>query len=162
MRVRHFISMKISASTLYACSEYPRKWLQGCWAVTWLHGAAWYRSHLGTSSTYTTQPCTSFKCHLIRSHIRRMYVCLAVTCHLHFWHNDFDLLHAAAVTRGWNGYQKKSQRTKLTLEKKILPPPLPGLEPETFRSRVRRSTTELSPLVCLLRARDAMLWRTVN
>ena len=30
-------------------------------------------------------------------------------------------------------------------EKKILPLHLPGLEPETFRSRVRRSTTALSP-----------------
>ena len=33
----------------------------------------------------------------------------------------------------------KSQHTKLTLEKKILPPLLPGSELATFRSRVRRS-----------------------
>ena len=26
-------------------------------------------------------------------------VCLVVTCHLHFWQNDRDLLHATAVTR---------------------------------------------------------------
>ena len=32
-----------------------------------------------------------------------------------------------------------SQHTKLTLERKILPPPPPGFEPATFRSRVRRS-----------------------
>ena len=32
-------------------------------------------------------------------------VCLAVTCHLHFWQNDRDLLLATAVTRGWNGYR---------------------------------------------------------
>ena len=25
-----------------------------------------------------------------------MYVCLAVACHLHFWQNDQDLLHASA------------------------------------------------------------------
>ena len=31
---------------------------------------------------------------------------------------------------------------------KILPPLLPGLEPETFRSRVWRPTTELSPFPC--------------
>ena len=38
------------------------------------------------------------------------------------------------------------QHRKLTLERKI-PQPLPlGLEPATIRSRVRRSTTELSPL----------------
>ena len=68
----------------------------------------------------TIQPCTSLQCHFIQSHIGRVYVCLAVTCHLHFWQNDRDLLHAAAVTRGWNGYRNKSQHRKLTLEKKIL------------------------------------------
>ena len=58
-------------------------------------------------------------------------------CRLHFWQNDRDLLRATAVTRGWNGYRNKSQHRKVTLEKNILPPLLPGLEPETFRSRVR-------------------------
>ena len=54
--------------------------------------------------------------------IRKVYACLAVTCHLHFWQNDRDLLRATAVTRGWNGYRNKSQHRKSTLEKKILPP----------------------------------------
>ena len=40
----------------------------------------------------------------------------------------------------------KSQQTKLTLEKKILLPLLPGFELATFRSRVRRSTNKLSRL----------------
>ena len=66
-------------------------------------------------------------------------VCLAVTCHLHFGQNDRDLLRVTAVTRGWNGYRNKSQHRKLTLEKKILPPLLRGIEPGTFLSRVRRS-----------------------
>ena len=35
-----------------------------------------------------------------KSHIRDVYACLAVTCHLHFWQNDRDLLRATAVTRG--------------------------------------------------------------
>ena len=70
----------------------------------------------------------------------KVYVCLAVTCHLHFWQNDRDLLRATAVTRGWKGYRNKSrQHRKSTLEKKILPPLLPGLKPVTFQSRVRRS-----------------------
>ena len=64
---------------------------------------------------------------------------LAVTCHLHFWQNDQDLLHAAVVTRGWNGYRNKSRHRKLTLEKKILPPLQQGFEPTTFQSRVWRS-----------------------
>ena len=37
-----------------------------------------------------------------KSHIRKVYACLAVTCHLHFWQNDRDLLRATVVTRGWN------------------------------------------------------------
>ena len=38
------------------------------------------------------------------TYVRCMRV-LAVTCRLHFWQNDRDLLHATAVTRGWNGYR---------------------------------------------------------
>ena len=71
--------------------------------------------------------------------IRKVYACLAVTCHLHFWQNDQDFLRATVVTRGWNGYRNKSQHRKSTLEKKILPPFQQGFEPATFQSRVRRS-----------------------
>ena len=74
-----------------------------------------------------------------KSHIRKVYACLAVTCHLHFWQNDRDFLRATAVTRGWNGYRNKSQHRKSTLEKKILPPFQQGFEPATFQSRARRS-----------------------
>ena len=37
-----------------------------------------------------------------------MYACLAVTCHLDIWQNDWDLLRATAVTQGWNRYRNKS------------------------------------------------------
>ena len=94
-------------------------------------GATWNCCRLGASSVYTIQPC-----HFMQSHIRKVYACLAVTCCLHFWQNDWDLLHAAAVTRGWNGYRNKNQHRKLTMEKKILPPLLPGFEPTTFQSWV--------------------------
>ena len=50
------------------------------------------------------QPCTMS---LHESHIRKMYACSAVTCHLHFWQNDQGLLCATAVTWGWNAYQDK-------------------------------------------------------
>ena len=69
-----------------------------------------------------------------KSHIRKVYACLAVTCHLHFWQNDRDFLRATVVTRGWNGYRNKSQHRKSTLEKKILPPFQQGFEPATFQS----------------------------
>ena len=76
-------------------------------------------------------------------HIRKVYACLAVTCHLHFWQNDRDFLRATVVTRGWNGYRNKSQHRKSTLEKKILPPFQQGFEPATFQSRVRCSNQRL-------------------
>ena len=42
-------------------------------------------------------------------HIRKVYACLAVTCHLHFGQNDRDFLRATVVIRGWNGYRNVSQ-----------------------------------------------------
>ena len=41
----------------------------------------------------------------------RVHVCIAVTCLLRFWQNDRDLVCATMVTRGWNGYRKKSEQT---------------------------------------------------
>ena len=63
-----------------------------------------------------------------KSHIRKVYACLAVTCHLHLWQNDRDSLRATAVTRGWNGYRNKGQHRKSTLEKKFLPPLKQGFD----------------------------------
>ena len=45
----------------------------------------------------------------MQSHIRKTHACLAVTCHLHFWQNDGDLLCITAVTRVWNAFRNKSQ-----------------------------------------------------
>ena len=70
-------------------------------------------------------------------------LCLAVTCHLHFWQNDRDLLRATVVTRRGNGYRNKSQHINVTpgeekkkerknekkTKKTLL---LQGLEPGTF------------------------------
>ena len=46
----------------------------------------------------------------MQSHIRKVYACLAVACHLHFWQNDRDLLRATAVTRWWNEYRNESEQ----------------------------------------------------
>ena len=46
---------------------------------------------------YTIQLCTMSH-HFMQSHICRMHACLAVTCHLHFWQNNGDLLFATEVT----------------------------------------------------------------
>ena len=81
----------------------------------------------------------------------RVRACFGVACHLHFWQNDRGLLHATVVTRGGGGgvdrTLNKSQHTKLALEKKILPPLLPGFELATFRSRVRRSNQQAIPVI---------------
>ena len=76
----------------------------------------------------------------------RVYAWLDVTCHLHFWQNDRDLLRVTAGNMGFERTPSRSEHTKLTLEKKILWPLLPGFELATFRSRVRRSTNKLSRL----------------
>ena len=73
-----------------------RSFCQKCrWQVTPKH------------TVYTIQSCTMPR-HFMQRHIRRVYAYLDVTCHLHFCQNDQDLLRAAAVTRGWNGYRNKS------------------------------------------------------
>ena len=45
------------------------------------------------------------------SHIGKVYACLAVTCHLHFWQHDRDILPATATT-GW-GTNKSVEATEL-------------------------------------------------
>ena len=92
--------------------------------------------------------------------IRKVYACLAVTCHLHFWQNDRDFLRATVVTRGWNGYRNKSQHRKSTLEKKILPPFQQGFEPATFQSRVQCSNHWAIPAPIQKPGRHCLLYRT--
>ena len=84
---------------------------------------------LGARSVCTIQPCTTLQCHFIQSHMGRVYVCLAVTCHLHFWQNDRNRFRATEVTPWWNGYRNKSQYRKLTLQKNIVPPLVRRFEP---------------------------------
>ena len=95
-----------------------------------LTALAWLVPH-ETAAVSAQVLCTPYNhapCHFMQSHIRKVYACLAVTCHLHFWQNDRDFLRATAVTRGWDGYRNKSQHRQSTLEKKILLPFLQGFE----------------------------------
>ena len=104
------------------------------------HG--WYHKNAARESQSRRVLCTPYNhapCHFMQSHIHKVYACLSVTCHLRFWQNDQGLLHATAVTRGWNGYWNKSQHRKLTMEKKILLPLQQGFEPTTFQSLVQCS-----------------------
>ena len=106
--------------------------LFGCYMVN----AIWNCHHPGARSVYIIQPCVCLQCYFIPSHIIMCGAC--VTCHLHFWQNEWDLSCATAVTRGGTDTEM-SQHLKLTLEKKIILPLLSGLEPTTFWSRVRCS-----------------------
>ena len=66
--------------------------------------------------------CTPFNyapVYFIQRHMGRVHVCLAATCHQHFWQSGWDLLCATVVTQGRNRYRNKSQYRKLTLEMKI-------------------------------------------
>ena len=108
-------------------------------ALTWLvpHETAAMSAH----SAYTIQPC-----HFIQSHIPKVHASLAVTCHLHFWQNDRDLLRATAVTRVWNGYRNKSQYKKLTLRRKFARLSYLDSNPRPFNHESGALTTELSLL----------------
>ena len=108
------------------------------------HWHGWCHMNLLPSRRVLCTPYNHTPCHFMQSHIHKVYACLAVTGHLHFWQDDRDLLRATAVTRGWNGYRNRSQHRKLTLEKKILLPLPQGFEPTTFQSRVREDGTPAS------------------
>ena len=103
------------------------------------HG--WCHMKLLPSRRVLCTPYNHAPCHFMQSHIRMVYACLAVTCHLHFWQSDRGLLRATAVIRGWNGYRNKSQHRKLTLQFFFfIRPLLQGFDHESGAL-----TTELSP-----------------
>ena len=87
--------------------------LFGCYMA----GATWNCSRLVhiLCTPYTLQPCTSLQCRFIQSHVQIGCMSLAMTCHLHFWHNDQDLLHAAAVTFG------DGKNIKINQHRKVVP-----------------------------------------
>ena len=112
-----------------------------------LTALAWLVPHK-TAAVSAQVLCTPYNhapCHFMQSHMRKVYACLAVTCHLHFWQNNRDLLRATMVTRGWNGYRNKSQHRKSTLEKKFSRRSCRDSNPRHFDHESGALTTELSP-----------------
>ena len=69
-----------------------------CTAVWLLHG----RCHMKVlpSRHVLCTPYSHAPCHVTSCHVCRVLACLPLTCHLHFWQNDQDLLHATAVNTG--------------------------------------------------------------
>ena len=88
-------------------------YLSGVWL---LHG----RCHMKLlpSRPVLCPLCSHAPCHVMQSHIHEVHACLAVTCPLHFWQNDGDLLCATVVTRTCNGYWDKSQHRNLPWRRK--------------------------------------------
>ena len=62
--------------------EYPPKWLQRRLVVTWLSGMVPRKTVADLAHVLCT-PCTSLQCHS-KPRLRRVHVCLAVTCHVPF------------------------------------------------------------------------------
>ena len=79
------VFFKISSEVMYLQRSLVVKWLEPCETAA-----------ISPHSVYSTQPCT-MSCHFMQSHIHRVRECFPVTCHLHFWQNDLDLLHSVAV-----------------------------------------------------------------
>ena len=69
----------------------------------------WCHMKLLQSRRVLSTPYNHAPSHFRQSHKHKVYVCLAVTCHLHFWQNGRDLLRATLVRRQWNDYRNKSQ-----------------------------------------------------
>ena len=115
-------------------------------------GATWNCCHLGALCT----PYNHAPCHFMQSHIHKVHVCLAVTCHLHFWQNDGGLLRATAVTQGWNRYQIRVGTKSWPWRRKFSHCSCRDLNPRPFNHKSSALTTELSPL---LWCPASALWR---
>ena len=78
------------------------------------HG--WCHKKLLPSQCVLCTPYNHAPCHFMQSHIRKVYACLAVTCHLCFWQNGWGLLRATAVA-SHPSYKQKALTTTKTNKK---------------------------------------------
>ena len=104
---------------------------------------AWLVPH-ETAAVSAQVLCTPYNhapCHFMQSHIRKVYACLVVTCHLRFWQNDRDLLRATAITRGWNGVSTESRPWRRKFSGRCCR----DLNPRPFNHESGALTTKPSP-----------------
>ena len=112
-----------------------------------LTALAWLVPH-ETAAISAQVLCTPYNhapCHFMQSHIRKVYACLAVTCHLHFWQNDRDLLRATAVTRGGTDTEIRVSTESRPWRRKFSRRSCRDLNPGPFSHESGALTTELSP-----------------
>ena len=114
-------------------------------------GATWNCCRLGAFCLHHSTMHYVTSCKL--SHIRKVYACLAVTCHLHFWQNDRGLLRATAVTRRWNGYRNQSQHKSWPWRRKFSRRSCRDSNPQPFNHESGALTTEPSPMEPYLQKR---------
>ena len=96
--------------------------------------------------------CTPYNhapCYFMQSHIHKVHACLTVTCQLHFWQNDWDLLCATEVTWGWNGYWNKSQHRSWPWRRNFSCHSCKDLSLWPFSHESGTQTTELTSLLCV-------------
>ena len=106
------------------------------------HG--WFHMKLLPSRRVLCTPYNHAPCHFMQSHIGKVYACLAVTCHLHFWQNDLGLLRATAVTRGTDTEIRVSTESR-PWRRKFSRRSSRDSNPRPFNHESGALTTELSP-----------------
>ena len=84
-------------------------------------------------------------CHFVQSHIRKVYACLAVTCQLHFWQNDWDLLCANVVNGGGMDTEIRVSTENRPWRRKFSCHSCRDSNPWPFNHESGILTTELSP-----------------
>ena len=115
-------------------------YLQRCLVVAWLMPCETVAVLVHVLCTlYNHAPVYG---HFIRSHMCGVHPCLFVTCHLHFWQNDQDLLRDDAEIHGWNGSPNESAQKVDPGEENSSTTPQ-TLDPSILRLELH--TSELSP-----------------
>ena len=120
-----------------------------------LTALAWLVPH-ETAAVSAQVLCTPYNhapCHFMQSHIHNVCACLAVTCHLHLWQNDRDLLRATAVTRGGTDTEIRVSAESRPWRRQFSRRSSRDSKPRPFDHKSGALTTELSPPLVTVNAR---------
>ena len=83
-------------------------------------------------------------CHFVQSHRLNVHASLAVTCHMHFWQNDWDRLRATVVTRGGTDTEIRISTESWPWRRKFSCCSCRDLNQRLFSHKSGALTTELS------------------
>ena len=84
----------------------------------------------------------------------RVYVGLGATCHLHFWQNDWGLLHAIVVIWKWKGHKVRVSTQSLLLRRKFSHHSCQdsNLQPFDHKSGILTNKLSWLPFFCVIGA----------